>query len=370
MTELQAFLRNGGTLDELASKYAIKSKRHPRYPSLVHFKYDQLDSPFHEKIVRESRAIILDEKWGWSCVCRGFDKFANHGEGYAASIDWDTARVQEKVDGSLCLMYWYANEWHVATTGTPDASGDVNGFGVRFSDLFWSTYRKYDSMVWPSDDAVGYTFMFELTSPMNRVVVRHTEPSLTLLGARHAEAGLEISASDAIGLLDIACPIVSEFPLQTMDDVVSSFATMSPLSQEGYVIVDGDWNRIKVKHPGYVALHHAKGGLSPKGMLEIVKSGETSEVILAFPEYAEQFNDIKSRFDNLVTELDDVYDGIKSIQSQKEFALEATKTRLSSAMFAVRANKSPSIKEFVRNYRTENLMSILDLKNIEERGDE
>ena len=34
-------------------------------------------------------------------------KFFNHGESNADIIDWKTARVYEKLDGSIITMYWY-----------------------------------------------------------------------------------------------------------------------------------------------------------------------------------------------------------------------------------------------------------------------
>ena len=41
MSLLQAYLRNGGTLEELQEKYAISSNRHKKYPNLCLFKYSQ-----------------------------------------------------------------------------------------------------------------------------------------------------------------------------------------------------------------------------------------------------------------------------------------------------------------------------------------
>ena len=91
------------------------------YPNLVLFKYDQVNSPMDNPVVQECRGIILDEADDWRVIARPFTKFYNYGEPNAASIDWTTARVQEKVDGSLCAFYHYKGDWHVATTGTPDA---------------------------------------------------------------------------------------------------------------------------------------------------------------------------------------------------------------------------------------------------------
>ena len=46
--------------------------------------------------------------------------------------------MQEKLDGSLCVAYYYQGDWHVATTGTPDAGGPVwvfSGHGSQWAGM-------------------------------------------------------------------------------------------------------------------------------------------------------------------------------------------------------------------------------------------
>ncbi len=255
---IQTFLRSGGSLESLLERYAVKHRRHGLHRNLILFKYDQIASPFAEPIVRECRGIVLDEMNHWAVVSRAFDKFFNYGEQLAASIDWSTARVQEKVDGSLCTLYFYASEWHVATTGTPDASGDLHLAGRTFASLFWEVFDL--DRLFRADTALAY--YFELTSPFNRIVVRYGEPGLTLLGARNVVTGEEVTVKEAherLGASD-AIAIVREHSLNSVEAIVASFDAISPLAQEGYVVVDAAFSRIKLKHPGYVALHHAALG--------------------------------------------------------------------------------------------------------------
>ena len=58
--------------------------------------------------VQEARGIILDTEYN-QVVCWPFRKFANFGESYADEIDWSTARVEEKLDGSIVKL-WYDYE--------------------------------------------------------------------------------------------------------------------------------------------------------------------------------------------------------------------------------------------------------------------
>ena len=76
--------------------------------------------------IRELGGIIIDCE-RCEVVCWPFRKFGNHNEGYADTIDWSTARVQEKVDGSIVKL-WYdeANgKWQFSTNGCIVNGGSI-----------------------------------------------------------------------------------------------------------------------------------------------------------------------------------------------------------------------------------------------------
>jgi hypothetical protein len=103
------FIREHSDWEELlsAAPYHIKIKRTDGY---VIFSYG-IEADFRIDVVRECRGIILDEKNGYKPVCVPFFKFGNYGEPYADEIDWDTARVQEKIDGSLIKVWHHKGQW-------------------------------------------------------------------------------------------------------------------------------------------------------------------------------------------------------------------------------------------------------------------
>jgi len=370
---IQAFLRGSASTEqatsELLSKYSIVAKRHGKYPHLVLFKYDQNASPFEEPLVRECRGIVLDESQSWDVVSRAFDKFFNHGEVHAAPIDWATATVLEKVDGSLCVVYAYDGRWHVATTGSPDAVGAVHESGLVFSDLFWRTLGEYGSLAPPSKDR-RLCFFFELTTPYNRVVVQHKQAGLTLLGARDLDDG-ELTIEQAVAALGLpSLPRVRAFGLGSFEEITGTFGSMSPLAQEGYVVVDARFQRVKVKHPGYVALHHAKDGMTIKAFVHIARTGETSEVIAAFPEFKPRLDEAQVRVDAYVTLIEAEYARLSGIPEQKAFAAEAFKTSCPHALFAIRAKKASTAREFVAAMRIETLVGQLGYRSTEEEKKE
>jgi hypothetical protein len=363
---LQGFLRvhGDGAIAKLEAEYGIRAKRHGGHPNLVLFKYNQITSPFMDPMVRECRGVILDEQDDWRVISRGFDKFGNLGEGYCPEINWRSARVQEKLDGSLCVLYHYKLQWHVATSGTPDASGVVNGGEQTFAEYFWS--------VWGDRDLTGrakeFCYVFELTGPLNRVVVPHDIAKLTLLTVFNkveptVRWGLdygEIERVDVEMMGDImGVDVVKEFPLSSFDECISTFETLSGLQNEGYVVVDGSFSRVKIKHPGYVALHHAKDGLGHKAFLEIARKGETAEVGLAFPEFADSVAKARKCLDGLIEELDFLYEYIMinyTPDTQKEFAAQAVLTKYPAFLFAKHGKKVASARDWVNSLPIDKLI--------------
>ncbi len=351
---IQTSLRNGTAPADLLAEYGVKHRRHSRFPNLVLFKYDQIASDFTQPIVRECRGIVLDEADNWRVVCRSFDKFFNHGEGHAAEIDWSAARVQEKLDGSLCNLYFYAGEWHVATSGTPDAGGQVHGSeGLTFAEYFWSTFRAQGGKLPPPGYHRELVFSFELMGPMNRVVVEHVAPWLRLLGVRERVGTQAQYYVERVAHL-VSIEPVRSFPLTSFAEMEATFPTMSPLSQEGYVVVDANWNRVKVKSPAYVALHHAKDGMTDRAFVEIARNGETSEVEAAFPEIRARLQEVRIGLAGVREKVSADFDAMRSEPDQKSFALRAVLRPWSGLLFAMR--KGVPLSEAILNADVDRLL--------------
>lgn len=365
MLKVQEWLRSGNYPRELTEIFGIQVKVHQEFPYLYHFKYDQIDSSnFKAKeIVRECRGLILDSSKNWDVVCYPFRRFFNLGDTEADPVDWASARVQEKLDGSLACLWWHAGRWHVSTSGTPDASGMVQDFGFSFKELFW---RVFDPS-WVKLLSIEYTYIFELCTIYNRVVVPHQEPKVVLLGMRHTThpdlPEIDMAAFRKITVGRFPFEIVKEFKIDgetTAAALVNSFEHMDPMVQEGYVVVDKNFNRLKIKHPGYVALHQLKSGMTEKGMIELVRTGEFEEVANYFPEYREKLYELSGKYKKLETDLLELYESIKDIVDQKDFAIKACTSKLSSALFQKRRHDY-SIREYLKNMDIDRLQKVLNL---------
>ena len=96
--KIQEHLRKFG-LEVTVDKFKLKIKS---YEHKTLFKYDQLISPTMMALpeVQECRGLIL-ENGTWNVLSMAFEKFFNSEEANAAKIDWNTAHVLEKLDGTL-----------------------------------------------------------------------------------------------------------------------------------------------------------------------------------------------------------------------------------------------------------------------------
>ena len=305
MLEVQKFLQSH-TLEDLTEQYGIKVKRSEEYPELVLLKYSQLDSPMGERIVQECRGLILNEEEDYTVVSRPFDKFFNHGEGHAAEIDWTTARLYNKLDGSLIGFYWYKGKWNIQTSGHPDASGPVldklgnqyrhdDGRLMTFKSLTQEVMTTY-GMPMPHQGYSMFTYMFELCTEYNRTVVVHKTPRLVLIAVRNRVTGEEHHIETGAN----PWPICESYPFNTIENVVHKCNQLDPIEAEGYIIADRFFNRIKLKNPGYVALSHLCEAMGPRSMLEIVRTNEQSEFLTYYPEYKPLYEEVKQKYTKLL----------------------------------------------------------------------
>ena len=305
MLYITQFIKNHPLLwEELLTQepYNLKVKRDEEYKNLILLMYDMINSDFSEPIVKEARGIIIDieDIYNPVVVCQAFNKFFNYGEQEAAEIDWSTARVQEKVDGSLVKLWYYnkIDKWILSSNSCIQASKAELASGYNLEKLFLMAIRKYDCK--SIEEFVGRfyltpycTYIFELVSPYNQVVVQYSEPDIYFIGARHIVSTIdeisintEVDLSNNIFLRDIKQP--KSYSLSTLEDCIEAAKALNTdgkVENEGFVVVDANWNRVKIKSPDYVAMHHLVNGLSREDLLHIIRIGEVKEVLNYFPKY-------------------------------------------------------------------------------------
>ena len=370
--KIQTYIETHG-IEKTLIDFKLKSKW---YEDRVLLKYDQLVSPTIMSLpeVQECRGIVL-ERDTWKLLSCAFFKFFNSEESNAHKIDWDTAHVLEKLDGSLITVYFYNGVWCTATTGTALGEGEVNNkTGTTFSNLFWKiAIEKYGLEISKLD--VSFCYCFELCSPYNIVVKPHGESSATLLTARNLKTLEEVSREEIINIgATLNVPVVKSYDLNATN-VGALLRTFEGMiwHEEGYVVVDGNFNRVKIKNPAYVAVHHLKGKSAEHNILTIVKSNEIEEFGATFPDRKEELYKLKESYDKLVVNLNLVWEELKLrkpkniMPSEKKKYAEAVfevckKNNLQSftgLYFGLVDNRITSIEDFMLNYDDKALYRML-----------
>lgn len=300
--KLLDFINKNENWQELIQKepYCINIKEENNYKLL---KYNQLESDFNNKIVCSCRGIILNQNN--EIVCFPFYKFFNYGELQAYKIDWSSAKVQQKIDGSL-IKLWYDDKWHISTNNCINAfSAFIEDSNKSFGDIFKEASKNLDYNKLNKDN----TYMFELVSPETKIIVDYKETKIYHIGTRNNKTFKEID--DNIG---IEKPKLYKF--NTLEDLIENAKHLTK-NEEGYVVVDKNYNRIKVKSPAYLLAHYilGNGKFTNKRIIDIIKSGEENEILNYFPEYKINFDKINEKI-NLTVAI--IYNYYSSILYEKD----------------------------------------------------
>lgn len=370
MLEIQKFIAEHPEdyKEILKNDYFITTKEDN---GLLLFKYNQIKSNFNIKMVRECRGIILDELTN-DIVCRPFEKFANYGESFADVIDWNSASVRSKEDGSLIKVFYYKNNWRIATNGTINAfkadliapfyaeewNLPIDSFGTLFLYILSERYNIKDWSFLKGCE--NETHMFELCSFANKVVVKYDKPSVFYLASKNNNTGGERYSYN----IDTKIPVPEYYSLKSLDDCIEMAETFG-VGHEGFVVTDRYLNRIKIKSPLYVHLHHMKGEVfTHKRALDVIRAGETEELLTYFPEFSAVINVIEKRYNKFICDakeyikyLSNLSDEIK--KDRKKFAKQVISSPYSDLAFKWLDGKLSSVDDYYKNTNTDKLLGMI-----------
>ncbi len=336
----------------------------------VLLQYQQLNSDFSQRIVQESRGSIFrkGEDGNWMYVCRPFDKFFNHGQAEAAEIDWSTARVLSKVDGSLTKLWYDRDAWHLSTNGTIDAfKAPVADFGYTFGDVFVRALGR------PLDELCAWldpkcTYMFELTAQDTRVVIDYPD-GVWYLSRRDTHTGQEFFNRPA--LPGVKYPDV--WNLSNIDQVVAVVSGMSK-DEEGVVVNDANGNRLKVKSPEYLMAAHLINNhmVSNRNLVIYMQEGKLDDFVAYCPEYKPRVEALRETFNAKCRDLDAAWESVHHLAavSRKEFAAAVKGNEHAGFLFSKLSHPEQTSEEYLLGQFTPTLMRTLGLKEDKREVDE
>ena len=345
LKDTQEYLRSGRTLEDFKVSHGIRGKTDLDKKHLV-LDYDQLSVKWTESYGWVCRGLILDAKT-FDLIGMGLPKFHNFGEHYAAPIDWLSAKTFEKVDGS-CVMRWFSphtkNFEYSTRFQLPEniKVNTVNSGVITWEQLINKCLEGWKEILplQPKDE----TWVFEICSLHNQIVVRHQGFYAKILAARNIHTLEELSHEKLPGHPEMK---PKSYSFNSPKEVADFANTFEATKNEGFVVCDTGFNRIKIKSDQYVALHRAKDGLKGiNNLISLARGNDYEEITVHFPEYKPDLDTVSALIEEMIVRHEAAYETTKSIESQKDFAVEIQKLGLenTSSLFLTRAKKQPSVR--------------------------
>jgi len=313
------------SLSDLERDHAVKA-RWSQDRSKFSLNYDMIESRESDKLACECRGLVLapvqlpkndDEPVGETEVLgRPMYRFFNHGQSEAAKINFEAknTRFYNKLDGSFTMLYYDKNrgEWCVATRSVPDADQPL--FELALSKCFYGKSFKQFTERLEKD----CSFIFELCSPMNRIVVDYQDYSITLLAVIENNTGREFDI-EPWGTSGVVPKVCQTYKLGNLDEMIAFVSSRNPLEHEGIVVCDENFNRVKVKNPSYLALNRVRDSVakSPRALMELCLQGKIDDVVSLLPEYLlDRALEMREALRTLIRSLDDQY--LECLREAKE----------------------------------------------------
>lgn len=326
------------------------------YPSLDSTKkfcnldYDQIEAKNGDPIVEECRGLVIQKPDGsefksdfsdfgeFVVCCRPMKRFYNYGTEAAAVLDYTKVFYMEKLDGSCTKVWWDSinGEWAIGTRGTAKANTKIGGMHKEseftFTTLFKSIVKDFAEFTKELDKE--YTYLFELCSLWNQVVVIHPEPFISLLAVINTRTGQELNIWELPESKFYSK--VKRYEISTFEEVFSYFDKADPSKFEGFVVMDGEFNRIKVKHPGYNSLNALRVSLSStRNIINLILLGTVDDAIgLVTGEVKKEIERLVAATSDYIRENEEVWMDLKSKGlSRKDFAILCQERKLPMSWF-------------------------------------
>jgi RNA ligase len=263
-------------LNSYVERGLVLANRHQSLPLTI-YNYSrtcQYDSVWDE-VTLQCRGLIMDD--AGEIVARGFNKFFNYEESASSGkipIKGDYVYVQEKMDGSLGILFYYADEWHMATRGSFHSDQAVEGLKIL--------KEKYNNLL-AFERSVSY--LCEIIYPKNRIVVDYgSKPRIVFLSVisrgveLHWTTACSFFSASGIRKSDI---VKTEQHFKFSPELYESLKAKNIRNAEGFVLrFQPDSFRMKIKFEEYVRLHRLLTNFSNVDIWEHLSRGEELDQFL------------------------------------------------------------------------------------------
>lgn len=339
--ELSDFIKNNKNWQELLKKepYNLRSVTQCSYNDDWYIlMYNLFSSDLSNKIVHQCRGTVVDSKG--NILCAPYLKFFDINDTHAAEMNWKSNKLSviSKIDGQLVKCFKKDGQVYWTSNGSFDMSIEITGNEfLDFRALLFNAISKGDKSIKRVDDnrlnvisndkncwlnkmQEGWTYMFELTSPYNKIICSYDEVKLWFHGCRDSN-GFEHDPLE----LNLPYESPTRYNLKSRQQVLDALKMLNGEKQEGFVVCDMEnWTRVKMKCESYLKLKFVRDYIdNPKAIFELVTSGEFDD--LQKPEFQEKIQELLIEIHNLQNRFELEWNYSKKLQekykTKKDFAL-------------------------------------------------
>ena len=323
------------TLNTYFENGLLSKQSHPSLPLTIwnYTEKVQYDGVWDD-VTLQCRGLITENVTG-SVLVRPFNKFFNYeelvGKGFIPSKG-DYVYIQDKMDGSLGILFNYDDEWVMATRGSFTSEQAIKGLEIVKSMYFLDSWLK------------EYAYLVEIIYPENRIVVDYKgKEKVVFLSVvlnegwkwkptddteLHWTTATMILSSNGVKKSDI---VKTEQHFNFSDELYQSLKEKNEKNKEGFVLRFQPGNfRMKIKFEDYVALHKIMTNVSTTSVWEVLSSGESMDNLLKgvpdefYNKIKEYETELLNEFSALKSEYEDHFESIKRLGTRKLFAQFAT----------------------------------------------
>ena len=353
------------TLNRYHEDGLLYKQTHPNLPLTIWNYTEKVQyEGLWDEVTVQCRGLITEDTIG-TILVRPFKKFFNYEEVVGKGVipsQGDYVYIQEKMDGSLGILFSYEDEWIMATRGSFASEQAIKGLEIVKSKYFLGSWSK------------EYAYLVEIIYPENRIVVNYGEEKIVFLSVvlneswtlkptddteLHWTTAKMILKANGVEEDDL---VKTEQHFNFSDELYKSLKEKNETNKEGFVLRFQPGNfRMKIKFEEYIRLHKIMTNLSTTAVWEVLSSGgSVDELLKDVPD--EFYNKIKEYEQELSFQFNmifsDYFVHFRSIQNKigdvagnrAEFASHAKNYQYPSILFAMLDGKdiAPIISKIIK----------------------
>lgn len=258
------------------------------------------NSDFTLKIVNECNGIILDKN-GLKIVCYTFDKCIDT-LSFPETFDMNNLYNEAAIEGTLMRVYFNNNKWIFSTKKCIDASKSTWLSSKNFIELFIDCLMGYD-ILYNLNKNNCYSFIIE--HPENNIVVKSKSPILYHIATRDMNTLNELE--EYVGILKLTKNKVSS---ENLDILLSEIINDKTLNCEGFIFIDNDYKRWKLRSSHFNYVRKLWGNSNNKfyRYLELRKNvSELNEYLIYFQNDRDIFIDFETKINDFSLIILEIY---------------------------------------------------------------